>query len=220
MKKLFMFLMAAAIFTAPVFAEDEAEEKKHQFLDNYFGVSAGAAGMKSGVHGIFTADFGVVYGAYLHEWFSINTGLLFHTEIYQDKNLLTDNDPMVTPLCFTVPFGVHVNIPKAEWLYTGVNLAINIPIADFRSDEQDTFSAKDVFLSLPIDIGVDLIKPGRGGPRIFFRITPTFHTGGFTVPVGLVWQIYNWKVFAKKVEVIIPPVEVNVPPPPNVIITK
>jgi hypothetical protein len=212
MKKQFVFLMIVAVFATSVFAQNETEDiseneplKKHQFLDNYFGVSVGAAGMKTSDHGIFTADIGVAYGFYLHEWVSINTGLLFHTEIYSDKNLLTGNDPMVTPLCFTIPFGVHFNIPKAEWLYTGVNVAINIPIADFRSGEQDAFSGKDVFISLPVDLGFDFIKPGRGGSRAFLRVTPTFHNGGVAVPVGFVWQIYNWKVFAPKVEVNVPP---------------
>ncbi|MDR0442106.1 MAG: porin family protein [Treponema sp.] len=217
MKKLFVFIMVVAVATS-VFAQNETEDiseneplKKHQFLDNYFGVSIGAAGMKTSENGIFTVDIGVTYGFYLHDWVSINTGLLFHTELYSEKNLLTGNEPMVTPLCFTIPFGIHFNIPKAEWLYTGVNVAVNIPIADFRSWKKDDFSQKDVFLSLPIDLGFDFIKPGRGGSRAFLRITPTFHNGGTVIPIGFVWQIYNWKVFAKQVEV-------NVPTPPTVII--
>jgi hypothetical protein len=74
----------------------------------------------------------------------------------------------------------------------GVNVAINIPIADLlRPRDQDFSSRGDVFISLPIDLGFDFIKSGRGGPRVFLRVTPTFHKGGMTVPVGLVWQIYN-----------------------------
>jgi len=217
MRKPFMFLLIIAIFIMPVFAQDEPENisenaplKKHQFLDNYFGVSIGAAGMKTNNHGIFTANIGVSYDFYLHDWVSINTGFLLHTELYSDHNLLTGNEPMVTPMCFTIPFGVHLNIPKVEWLYTGVNVAINIPIADLQSPrEEDVYTKNDVFISLPIDLGFDFIKSGKGGPRAFFRIAPTFHKGGMAVPVGFVWQIYNWKVFNKKVEV-----EVNVPPPP------
>jgi len=218
-------MVIVAIFVSSVFAQDETEDnlennqiKKHQFLDNYFGLSIGAGGMKTSDYGIFTANFGVTYGFYLHEWVSINTGLLFHTEVYSNHNLLTNSDPMVTPLCFTIPFGVHFNIPKVEWLYTGVSVAINIPIANLNSPrEQDVFSGNDVFISMPIDFGFDFIKPNRGGSRAFFRATPTFHNGGITVPVGFVWQIYNWKVFQQKVdvEVVVPKVEVNVPPPPQ-----
>jgi hypothetical protein len=89
---------------------------------------------------------------------------------------------------------------------------------DFNSGDKNTFSQKDVFLSLPIDIGFDFIRPGRGGPRVFFRITPTFHKGGIIVPVGLMWQIYNWKVFAKKVDI-----NVDIPrrsSPPTIIIIQ
>jgi len=232
MKKNFLLMMIIAVLASPVFASEEAESisektklKKHQFLDNYFGFSTGAAGMKTGGNGVFTANLGVVYGFYLHEWVSINTGLLFHTEIYSGKNLLTNNEPMVTPLCFAIPFGVHFNIPKIEWLYTGISAAVNIPIADLRNIKvntepggQNDFTKKDIFLSLPVDFGFDFIKPGRGGSRAFFRITPTFHKSGISVPVGFIWQIYNWKVFSKKVEVEIPNVEVNVPPAPSIII--
>ncbi|MCL2174528.1 MAG: hypothetical protein FWB73_00645 [Treponema sp.] len=228
MKKIFILLLSFAISAEIVFAENVEEKttennqlKKHQFLDQYFGLSIGASGMKTGDKGIFTADTGVTYGFYLHEWFSINTGLLFHTELYTDHNLLTNNNSTVTPLCFTIPFGVHLNIPKAEWLYTGISIAVNIPIADLRSiHDQDVLKEKNVFVSLPVDFGFDFIKPGRGGTRIFFRVTPTFHKSGVTVPVGFVWQVYNWKVFSKKVDVNveIPKVEVNVPPPPTVII--
>jgi len=217
MRKLFGFLTIIIGLTVSVFAQEGLEneaanisQKKHQFLDNYFGVGVGVGGMRMYDNGIFTATLGVSYDFYLHDWLSINTGLLFHTELYSDHNLLTDSEPMVTPLCFTIPFGVHFNIPGVEWLYSGVNIAINIPIADLQSPRDQDFSSRgDVFVSLPIDLGVDFIKPGRGGPRVFFRATPTFHKGGIAVPVGLVWQIYNWKVFSKKVEV-----EVNVPPPP------
>jgi hypothetical protein len=231
MKRLALFLMIVAFSTGAVFAQDGAEDeledtspvpaqnepedisedtppKKHQFLDSYFGVSIGAGGMKTGNYGIFTADIGVPYGFYLHEWVSINTGLFFHAELY--------DEPRVNPLCFSIPFGVHFNIPKAEWLYTGISVAVNIPIADLSSPgKRDAFTVNDVFISLPVDFGFDFIKPGRGGPRAFFRITPTFHKGGMAVPIGFVWQIYNWKNFGKEVKINI---DINVPPPTIIII--
>jgi len=217
MKKLFIFLMSVAILATSVFAQNEEESigennqlKKHQFLDQYFGLNIGASGMRTSDHGIFTTNLGVNYGFYLHEWVSINTGFMLHTEFYFNHNLLTNTEPMVTPMCFTIPFGVHFNIPKVEWLYTGVNIAINIPIANLKTpEEENVFSKSDVFISLPIDLGFDFIRPGRGGSRAFIRVTPTFHRGGITVPVGFVWQIYNWKIYTPRIDV-----EVNVPPPP------
>jgi hypothetical protein len=56
----------------------------------------------------------------------------------------------------------------------------------------------DFFVGLPIDIGFDSVKPGRGGGRFFFRITPEFHKKGVAVPIGFIWQIYNWKIYSKK----------------------
>jgi hypothetical protein len=225
MKKQFVFLMIVFVFALPVFAMYEASAefensvpaqndpenisektplKKHQFPDNYFGVALGFGGMRFFDRGILTGALGVSYDFYPNDRVSINTGFLLHTELYQEKNLLTANEAMVSPLCFTIPFGVHFNMPKVEWLYAGVNLAINIPIMDLNSGDKNAFSQKDVFISLPIDLGFDFIKPGRGGPRVFFRITPTFHKDGIAVPIGLVWQIYNWKVFAKKVDIKVP----------------
>jgi len=227
MKKLFIFLMCVAILATSVFAQNEEESigennqlKKHQFLDQYFGLNIGASGMRTSGHGIFTANLGVNYDFYLHEWVSLNTGFLLHTEFYFNHNLLTNHDPMVIPMCFTIPFGVYINIPKVEWLYTGVSVAVNIPIANLQSpkfvtqpEKQNVFGDSSVFISLPIDLGFDFIKHGRGGTRALIRVSPTFHKGGITVPVGFVWQIYNWKVFSKKVDVNVevPKVEVNIP---------
>ena len=171
MRKFFGFLAIIIVLNAiPIFAQEEQEnelkdipQKRRQFLDNYFGIGIGAGGMRMNDNGIFTAALGVSTDFYLNDWVSLNTGLLFHTELYSDHNLLTNEEPMVTSFCFTIPFGVHFNIPKVEWLYTGVNMAINIPIADLRSPRVQDFSSRgDVFISLPIDLGFDFIKPDRG----------------------------------------------------------
>ena len=220
MKKLSGILILIIGLSIPAFAQNESvtttTQGKHQQFDMYFGLSLGAAGMRMNDNGIFTADFGVNYGFYLFNWLSLNTGVFFHTELYSDNNLLTGTDPMQAPFCFTIPIGFHINIPRVEWLYTGVSFAVNIPIADFRSsNEQNSFSPNNVFFSLPIDIGIDFIQPNRGGSRLLFRATPTFHKGGTTVPIGVFWQIYNWRVFHKTVDVKVDVnVEVNVPPPP------
>jgi hypothetical protein len=220
MKKLlgvFVILIGTAVFAFAETGQNELEaidQKKHQQFDQFFGVNVGLGGMKMSDAGIFTASLGVNYGFYLFDFMSINTGISFHTENYFGTNLLSKDRPLQTPLCFTIPIGIGFNIPKAEWLYTGVNFAVNIPVADLRSsNDLDAFSKDDVFFSLPIDVGIDFMKPGRGGSRLFLRVTPTFHNEKTIVPVGIVWQIWNWRVFAKKVEVVVPPVEVNVPPP-------
>jgi hypothetical protein len=54
------------------------------------------------------------------------------------------------------------------------------------------------FVGLPIDIGFDFIRAGRGGARLFFRLTPEFHENGTAIPIGLVLQVWNWKVYSKK----------------------
>ncbi|MCL2186407.1 MAG: hypothetical protein FWB86_11245, partial [Treponema sp.] len=87
MKRFFILMMIITVTTASVFSENN-KQKKHQFLDQYFGVNIGAAGIRTKCYGIFTANLGVNYGFYLHEWVSINTGFMLHTEFYFNHNLL------------------------------------------------------------------------------------------------------------------------------------
>ena len=213
MKKLLLVLLVAVGFAAPVFSQDEESlpENKHNPFDHYFGVSVGAGGMKMSDNGIFTADIGVTYDFYFNRFFSVNSGLFFHTELFSGENLLTGGGGKQFPLCFTIPLGIHINIPKAEWLYAGINIALNIPTADFMSSNGDGQFNEKIFLSIPVDLGFDFIKPGQGGSRAFLRVTPTFHKDGFAMPVGIMWQIYNWKIFAKKVEVNVPQPVVIIP---------
>jgi len=226
MKKLLIVMMIAAtialLTTAPVFSQNVTEKKsttsqlgKHQFLDQYFGVNIGASGMKTGNNGILTADIGVNYNLYLHKWVSISTGFILHMENYFNHNYLTNNDHMMIPFCFTIPFSLNINIPKIEWLYLGIGAGINIPITDLKSPKVNNALGKNnVFFSLPVDFGFDFIKSNKGS-RLFVRVTPTFYKGGITVPVGFVWQIYNWRVYSRKIDVYVetPKIEVNVPPP-------
>jgi hypothetical protein len=147
-------------------------------------------------------DFGLSYDFYLFYWLSFNTGLLWHPDIYVllDQDFNNDSidsftDIAATPLCLTIPLAAHVNIPKVEWLYAGVGLNLNIPIYGMLDEVAAGVDTKGAFfVGLPIDIGFDFVKPGKGGGRFFFRITPEFHEKGTTVPIGFIWQIYNWRI--------------------------
>jgi hypothetical protein len=88
-------------------------------------------------------------------------------------------------------------VPKLEWLYTGIGLNLNIPILGMFDSLTGENTKGDFFIGLPIDLGFDFIKAGRGGGRFFFRITPEFHENGTTLPIGFIWQIYNWKIYSK-----------------------
>ena len=223
MKKFLILFIIVIGLTSIVFAQDEEEaeiavnQAKHQAFSNYFGINIGGGAMKLNDGTIFTANFGISYDFYLFPWFSISSGILFHQELYQNQP--TDSNRFVpegNPFCFTIPIGVHFNMPNAEWLYTGINFAFNIPITNANSPStQDAYTINDVFYSMPVHLGFDFINAGKGGSRLFFKITPTFYNGGVSVPVGFVWQIYNWRIYTPNVVVNIPDVEVNIPPLPT-----
>ncbi|MCL2834615.1 MAG: hypothetical protein FWD78_15710 [Treponema sp.] len=213
MKRFFVFLFAVTVFAAAVYADDKPEPMPPagRQYGNFLGPCIGIGGMKNNDGGILTADAGISYSFYLLEWLSLDSGLLVHLENYWDHNYLTGRDPLQTPLCFTVPFGMHFNVPNLEMLYCGFNLALNIPITDMRGT--GNYNAGNLFISIPLDLGFDFINPASGGSRLFLRVTPEFHKGGFTVPIGIVWQIHNWKIGNMQPAADVH-VEVNVPPPP------
>jgi hypothetical protein len=197
------------------------EENKHQPFDVLIGLNSGfgmtpnmatlygdlASGKIPKGNYAFIMDFGITGDFYLFSWLSFNSGLLLHPDIYvlleQDfigKEDLQITDIAFSPLCLTIPITAHVNIPNVEWLYVGMGFNLNFPLiglADSVAASQggvDIDTKGDFFIGLPIDIGFDLIKPGKGGGRFFFRITPEFHKNGTTVPIGFIWQIWNWKI--------------------------
>ena len=217
MKKVVLsvaMVLGMGLTQVPVFAQNESSDtvqivpKKHQQFEHHLGFHLGSAGMKMNPGAIFTASSGIVYDFYVLDWLSIHTGLLFHQEVFHnralgDKQIGLDGNPF----CFTIPLGVHFNIPKADWLYVGASFAWNIPMFDAkRISEQNVYTQNDVFFSMPVDLGLDLRKPDGRGSKLFFRITPTFHKGGTVVPVGLVWQINFWKIknFVAPQPVIVP----------------
>jgi hypothetical protein len=216
--------LALAVFIAGgVFAQEKGTDAvhKHQPFDILLGLNFGLGitpnigdffslgdGGESSLNGnyAFTVDFGLTCDFYLFNWLSFNTGVLAHPDIYlifsgDSSNVDSFTDIAATPLCLTIPLAAHVNIPKLEWLYAGIGLNFNIPIVSIlnATGSMEGVDMKgDFFVSLPIDIGFDFVRPGRGGGRFFFRINPEFHPAGTAVPIGFIWQIYNWKIYGKK----------------------
>jgi len=206
-KKSLIVLVIAVVIAGEAFAQEE----KHQQFDVFMGLNLGM-GVTPNAGRLFTKDipsgnyaltfdFGLTGDFYIFRWLSLNTGLLLHPDIYLtlDRDVEVDDftDIAATPLCLTVPLMMHINIPGAEWLYMGVGLNLNFPIAGMFDSIADVDTKGDFFVGLPIDIGFDFIKPGRGGARFFFRVTPEFHEHETAIPVGFVWQIYNWKLHGK-----------------------
>lgn len=212
-----MALVLATILAGGAFAQE-----KHQSFDTYLGLNFGF-GVTPGLFKTIKAftsgevptgnraliiDFGLTGDFYILNWLSATAGFLMHPDIYaildQDfKNVDSFTDIAATPLCLTIPLAVHVNIPRVEWLYTGIGLSLNIPL--FSLLKKAGVDKGKFFVGLPIDVGFDFIKPERGGVRLFFRVTPEFHEKGTTVPLGFILQIYNWKIYGKSSQRETPP---------------
>jgi hypothetical protein len=154
-------------------------------------------------------DVGLSYDFYLFNWLSFNSGLFLHPDIYLilDQDLSTAksfSEVMSTPLCLTIPLMAHVNVPMLDWLYAGIGLSFNFPLLGMLDSlvKEKTDQAIDTkgsfFVGLPIDIGIDFVKPDGGGGRFFIRITPEFHEKGTAVPIGFIWQINNWRIFSRQ----------------------
>jgi hypothetical protein len=149
----------------------------------------------------FIVDIGMNLDFYLFNWLSFNTGLYLHPDLYyiSDKNSIAANlrDIMWAPICLTIPIAAHINVPKAEWLYAGMGLTINIPIIEMPGGIIGIDRKGKSFIGMPIDIGFDFTKPNGDGSRLFFRFTKEFHEGGTVVPVGIIWQFQNWQLNRK-----------------------
>jgi hypothetical protein len=221
-KKGLLVLVLASVLAGGIFAQEENEKPaavhKHQSFDMLLGLNYGMGitpnlgdwakfivddeGSIPQGNYAFTFDFGLTYDFYLFSWLSFNTGFLLHPDIYALLSKDVDNedftDIAATPICLTIPLSVHINVPKVEWLYAGIGLNFNIPMFGMLDGVAEADTKGDAFVSLPIDIGFDYVRPGRGGGRFFFRFTPEFHKGATAVPIGFIWQIYNWKLFSKK----------------------
>jgi hypothetical protein len=215
-KKGLFVLVLASFVAGGIFAQDSGAVHKHEPFDMLIGINFGM-GITANIGDLFnisedtipggnyalTLDSGLSYDFYLFNWLSFSTGFFLHPDIYlildQDlMNVTSFTDVAATPLCLTIPFEAHVNVPKVEWLYAGVGLTLNIPISDMLDGEIGVDTKGKFFVGLPIDFGFDFVKAGKGGSRFFFRITPEFHEKGTTLPIGFIWQLYNWRIYSRK----------------------
>jgi hypothetical protein len=208
-KKSLIVVVLAIVIAGGAFAQ---EEHKHESLDVLMGINYGmgitpnigrlfSGDIPSGNYAL-TFDFGLTTDFYALKYLSFSTGIFMHPDIYvtldRDKEVENFTDVAAVPLCLTIPFAVHVNIPYAEWLYMGIGVSLNYPIFSILDSVVNKDTRGPFFIGLPMDLGFDFVKPGGGGMRFFFRVTPEFHEKGTAVPIGFVWQVWNWKLFGKK----------------------
>jgi hypothetical protein len=208
--------MMVFMLSTILFAQD-GRPRKHEASDMLLGINAGLGAMFSGDiislnagSFVFAADLGLTYDFYIFRWLSATTGVMLHPQLsvilkedIAEGSDLEFTDILQSPVCITIPFQVHLNVPFIEWLYAGFGVNINIPFKSMLSNiVPDELGLPDtrggVFISLPIDLGFDMIKPGGGGGRFFFRATPSFLENGVVMPVGFIWQIYNFRIYHKK----------------------
>jgi hypothetical protein len=194
----------------------QAASHRYQPHDMMLGFTSGGSFNKSGdvydlKEGFLILDgyMGVNYDFYFLNWLSASSGLylLEHMSIVLKEDLPANSDIsiteiMQTPVCLTIPVSVHVNMPRAEWLYLGVGAHFNIPLFSLLSTtaKADGLNLPDTkgsfFVSLPIDIGIDWAK-GTGSRRFVFRITPNFLKSDTLVTFGIMYQA-NIRISRKK----------------------
>jgi hypothetical protein len=216
-KRFFLGMILVSLITGSMFAQ----RHKHQPFDMLIGFNVGAGvttnvtnfpklldgELKKGNYALI-ADTGVTADFYLLNWLSFNTGLMVHPDIYLlldedvnsgNYNRFDDFGAAGTPICLTIPFSAHINVPGIEWLYAGAGLNVNIPVKNMKGilkyEDTDYGKKGDMFFGVPIDIGFDFIKAGGGGMRFFLRATPEFHKRAMVVPIGFIWQVYNFRIF-------------------------
>jgi hypothetical protein len=221
MKKFIGLLIMAGVFSTAVFAQEGGQHKYEPF-DMLIGINLGSGGAIAGNlmkpdgstgNGslIFTFDTGFTYDFYIFYWLSVNTGLLFHQQVLaiwkEEYNDMSDSlfNFLQDPFCLTIPLQAHVNVPRAEWLYAGLGVSINIPLfsytekmAEFWGVREEGRSRKGkTFFALPIDLGFEIENLSKGESRFFFRFTPTFIEGTALFPIGFIWQIYKFRIDTK-----------------------
>jgi hypothetical protein len=238
-KKGFLFVFLMILAAGGVFAQGEATKPhKHEAFDLLVGIGMGFdIGMEkvdytsywgdkdSNLDMYYNANFNVNFDFYMSSWFSVSTGFMFGPSIFTYRRFPyiqeITKDGKNVGMYMTIPLSLHINMPYIEWLYLGVGVGFNIPVASFAPfyDKyliiQPPYEAR-YFTSLPLDIGVDYAKKeNRAGGRFIIRITPQFHPyyfdytkydGAYAIATkdkvimtyGIVWQFYNWKVYGRK----------------------
>ena len=143
-------------------------------------------------------DFGLNVDFYVSKWLSVNSGIFLRPGVYLllDNEVTSFSDWAKSPISLSIPIMAHMNIPVVDFLYFGAGIAVNFPIISmWESELRGVDSKGGPFLGIPLDFGFDFISAGKGGSRLFFRVTPEIHRGGKTlVLLGLMWQIYNFKL--------------------------
>ena len=214
-KKILFVLVLIVLFSGSVVFGQNSKHKSGDMLlgidlgmgltPSFFSAVSASDEISKGNYAI-TFDLGLNFDYYLFDWLSFNSGLFTHSGIYLlcDKPLPVDNDITLTdwaktPICFTIPVMAHINVPVVEWLYLGAGVTLNFPTSSMLDTELVGIDTKGkFFLGIPLDFGFDSVKPGKGGSRFFFRVTPEIHSGGTPVLVGFMWQVYNFKIYSKK----------------------
>ena len=207
-KKIGLVLLIALLLAGNLYAQ---KANKHEAGNILLGVGIGggatpnfftASGdtIKKGNYAS-VAELGVNLDYYLSSWLSFNTGVFVHLGAYLflDEELILGGlnimDCFQTPICITVPIMAHINIPKVQWLYLGAGATFNFPISNLTESELIGIDNKGTFfLGAPVDLGFDFIKPGRGGMRFFFRVTPEVHREGTPIIISFMWQTRNFKL--------------------------
>lgn len=212
MKKMVVFVFLMVVLSSVGFAQENPAPNvthKYQPFDMLLGFGGNAGfNMKGDVislkkgYFIATAAVGVNYDVYFLYWLSASTGLyaneVMSLNLSKDEPNQTFTDMLRTPLCLTIPFQVHVNVPRLEWLYLGAGLNFNIPLFSVIPSKAGIPDTKgDPFISLPIDIGID-VTPGGKYKRFVFRVTPHFfEEEGTLITFGIMYQS-NIKIYSKK----------------------
>ncbi|MDR1239358.1 MAG: hypothetical protein LBK27_04525 [Treponema sp.] len=219
MKKIIGLLVMVCVLSAAIFAQEDVRKHQHEPLDMLLGINLGTslflefkdmATDKPKASFFRSADFGLTYDFYVFSWLSATTGLFLHPQFsiiwkeeYANRPDIEAKDIIQFPLCLTIPLQAHVNVPRAEWLYLGAGVNLNIPITSLMGEAAkvtgliglETFDSKGkFFVSVPLDFGFDLIQSRDGGARFFFRFTPAFLEQKTLVPFGIVCQIYNFRI--------------------------
>jgi hypothetical protein len=162
-------------------------------------MSGDALNLKKGYF-IANAYIGVNYDFYFLNWLSASSGLylLEHMSLVLKEDIpagsnLSFTEIMQTPVCRTIPVSAHVNVPRLEWLYLGIGANFNSPLFSLMDGVSKTAGLDlpdtkgSFFVSLPIDIGID-IASGTGSRRFIFRVTPNFLKADTLVTFGLMFQ--------------------------------